>query len=253
MESDDSEALWDLLAGSLMLRPAAPPPSDHDHVNEEDLWALASYDGGRISEQERSNWQRALECSECYNRLARLRHLLTDPEKHGIPVLHVSVEELRRRAMREQLIREARIQITQEWLGAILAAAAAKSRTRVRGAVRTRGAKPSASLPPPGEAPLVIEIADLVVTVTAKRAPLAVDDRLDVFAADDFARTASEQRFDVLVRATPRTTTASTKGLIARLHRADKTTLDQPFEGKAEVSFLGLSLGSYELELLPSP
>jgi hypothetical protein len=251
MESDDSEALWDLLAGSLMLRPAAPPPSGHDHVDEEDLWALASYDGGRISEQERSNWQRALECSECYNRLARLRHLLTDPEKHGIPVLHVSVEELRKRAMHEQLIREARIQITQEWLGAILAAAA-KSRTRVRGAVRTRGAKPSASLPPPGEAPLVIEIADLVVTVTAKRA-LGVDDRLEVFAADDFARTASEQRFDVLVRATPKTATASTTGLIARLHRVDETTLDQPFEGKAEVSFLGLSLGSYELELLPAP
>jgi hypothetical protein len=225
---DDVLSIWDRLGRSAIPRRPTSPPVGHSHLDEDELWTLSGYDGGPMAETERLVWQRALECSECYNRLGSLRQMVQHPEGDAHPNLPISLEELLR-ARRGQATR-VQIAITQEWLAAMLAAASS-SRIRIRGAVRTRGGPPRTRVPAPGESRLVVETADLIVTVIAEP---------------------SASRFNLLVRATPKTGDASTEGLIARLHKPDKGTIEQPFEGKAEVSFSGLKLDSYELELLPS-
>jgi len=228
MGPDEPLKQWDELGRPVIPRRSTPFPPDHNHLNEDELWALAGYDGGPIAEAERSGWHRALDCSECYNRLARLRYILQHPEAYEIPIHSISVEELRR-AQQEQVLQAPRIQISLEWL-AVMLAAAAKTRIRIRGPARIRSESEPRPVPGPAEAPLARDIAGFVVTITAVSEP--------------------QQRCKLIVHAEPKTTASSTEAVVARLHKPDKTFTDKHFQGKIEVCFTGLELDLYELELV---
>ena len=71
--------LEELAAAGGLPRRASPPPEGHVHLASPQLWGLAAYDGGPMSEEERAEWERAAACSECFNRLADARRQLAAP------------------------------------------------------------------------------------------------------------------------------------------------------------------------------
>jgi hypothetical protein len=218
MKPDEIKATEEA-ARSFIPRKPAPAPEGHSHLREDELWMLAGYDGGSQSEEEKSAWARALACSECYNALARLRHIVKNPEVYGVTASSPSVEDLLARRFRM------RIQVELEWLSAVLFAAAHKGiRNRV---IRTRGTRDSSS---PALPPLVHEGGAFVVTVTAEPAGV--------------------ERCTLVVEAEPKIEGSSTEALVARLYKDEKLFEEKAFQGKRQVSFEAIEPASWQIEVI---
>jgi hypothetical protein len=219
MESDEGAKLWERAARLLILRTSEPPPEGHSHLAEDELWMLAGYDGGPQSGEERDAWGRALGCSDCYNRLAQLRHMISNPDAYGIAESSPPIEDLWR-AWQSRT----RIRIELTWLTAVIAAAA-RRRGRSR-SIRTRG---TGAAEAPAAPPLVSRFADFEVEVTADSAP--------------------DDRCTLVVRVDPRIAGASTDALVARLYKDAELIEEKRFGGEREVVFPGLERAAWEIEI----
>lgn len=136
MSSPDPDKVLELLAGAGGLpRRAAAPPAAHCHLSGSRLCELAASGGGHLTEAERADWSRVLECSDCFNRLAGWRRLVLNPES-GQLAPAVPFERV------WEAVQGEACRVVLEWVGASLVvhAAAAHATLRRRPAFRSRGA-----------------------------------------------------------------------------------------------------------------